>query len=58
MAYELALMIFQSVTHLAKRSSNLKQNGTQEMTPFSGTVFHALLLGVLSFVVSVSFKNH
>ena len=26
-------------SHLAKRLSDLKQNGTQEKTPFSGTVF-------------------
>ena len=28
--------------HLAKRLSDLKQNGTQEKTPFSGIVFHTL----------------
>ena len=50
------LIRYRRVTHLAKRSSNLKQNGTQEKTPFSGTVFHTH--GVLHFVVSVSFKNH
>ena len=44
--------------HLAKRLSDLKQNDTQEKTPFSGTVFHTLLHGVLRFVASVSFKNH
>ena len=53
MAYELALMIFQSVTHLAKRSSNLKQNGTQEKTPFSGTFFQTLSCGVINLVASV-----
>ena len=26
--------------HLSKRPGDLKQNGTQEKTPFSGTVFH------------------
>ena len=46
------------VTHLAKRPSDLEQNGTQEKTPFSGTVFYTLSHGVLRFVVSVSFKNH
>ena len=44
--------------HLAKRLSDLKQNGTQEKTPFSDRVFHILSLGVLRFVASVSFKNH
>ena len=44
--------------HLAKRPSDLKQNGTQEKTPFSGTVFHTLSHGVLRFVESVSFKTH
>ena len=28
------------VPHLSKRPSDLKQNGTQEKTPFSGIVFH------------------
>ena len=28
--------------HLSKRPSDLKQNGTQEKTPLSGTVFHTL----------------
>ena len=45
-------------THLAKHPSNLKQNGTQEMTPFSGTVFHTLSYGVIRFVAIVSFKYH
>ena len=45
-------------SHFAKRPSDLKQNGTQEKTPFSGTVFHTLSHGVLRFVASVSFKNH
>ena len=49
--------LFQA-SHLAKRLSDLKQNGTQEKTPFSGTVFHALSHGVLSFVASVCLKNH
>ena len=42
-----------SWAHLAKQSSDLKQNVTQEKTPFSG-----LSHGVLRFVASVSFKNH
>ena len=45
-------------THLSKHSSDLKQNGTQEKTPFSSTVFHALSHGVIRFVASVSSKNH
>ena len=44
--------------HLSKRPSDLKQNGTQEKTPFSGTVFNAPLHGVLNFVASVTLKNH
>ena len=46
------------IPHLAKRPSDLKQNGTQEKTPFSGTVFHTLSHGVLRFVASVSSKNY
>ena len=45
-------------THLSKRPSDLKQNGTQEKTPFSSTVFHTLSYGVIRFVASVSSKNH
>ena len=45
--------------HLAKRPSDLKQNGTQVKAPFSGTVFHTLSHGVFCFVVSgVSIKDH
>ena len=47
--------LFQA-SHLAKRLSDLKQNGTQEKTPFSGTVFHTLSHGMLRFVASVSQK--
>ena len=47
-----------SYPHLAKLPSDLKQNGTQEKTPFSGTVFHTLSHGVVRFVESVSFKSH
>ena len=47
-----------SSTHLSKCPSDLKQNGTQEKTPFSGTVFHTLSHGVACFVASGSFKNH
>ena len=45
-------------THLSKRPSDFNQNGTQEKTPFSSTVFHALSHGVIRFVASVSSKNH
>ena len=34
------------LSHLSKRPSDLKQNGTQEKTPFYGTVFHTLSPGV------------
>ena len=44
------------VAHLSKHPSDLKQNGTQGMTP--STVFHALSHGVIHFVASVSSKNH
>ena len=43
--------------HLSKRSSDLKQNGTQEKTPCSSTVFNTLSHGVICFVASVSSKN-
>ena len=45
-------------SHLSKRSSDLKQNGTQGKTPFSSTVFHTLSHGVIRFVASVSSRNH
>ena len=44
--------------HLSKRPSDLKQNGTQEKTQFSGTVFHTLSHDVFHFVASGSFTNH
>ena len=44
--------------HLSKGLSDLKQNGTQEKTPFSGTVSHCLSCGVVLFVQTVSFWNH
>ena len=46
-----------TLPHLSKRPSDLKQNGTPEKTPFSGTVFHTLSHDVFCFVASVSFKN-
>ena len=39
---------------LAKRPSDLKQNGTQEKTPFSGTFLNTLSHGVIRFVASGS----
>ena len=45
-------------SHLSKGPSDLKQNGTQEKTPFSGPVFHGLSRGVVCFVPTVSFWNH
>ena len=46
------------ITHLAKLPSDLKQNGTQEKTLFSGTVFRTLSHGVPRFALIGSFKNH
>ena len=43
-------------SHLSKHSSDLKQNGTQDKTPFSSTVFNTLS-HVIRFVASVSSKN-
>ena len=40
------------------QTSDLKQNGTQEKTPFYGTVFHTLSHDLFHFVASGSFKNH
>ena len=52
------IKIFHNIySHLSKRPSDFKQNGTQAKTPFSGTVFHTLSHGVLCFVASVSFKK-
>ena len=47
--------VYQS--HLSKGPSDLKQNGTQEKTPFSGTVTHCLSHGVVLFVPTVSIWN-
>ena len=44
--------------HLSKGPSDLEQNGTQEMTKFSGPVFHGFSCGVVHFVPTVSFWNH
>jgi len=46
-----------NVLHLSKGPSGRKQKCTQILTPFAGTVFHALSQGVIHFVQSVSFKN-
>ena len=43
---------------LSECPSDLKQNGTQEKTPFSDTIFHTLSHDVFHFVASGSFKNH
>ena len=44
-------------THLPKAPSDLKQKCTQFLTPFLGTVFNALSLGVIHFVRSASLRN-
>ena len=51
------IFMLQSNTHLSKRLSDLKQNGTKEKTPFSITVFDTLSHDVIRFVASVSSKN-
>ena len=45
-----ALCCIADLTHLSKRLSDPRQNGTQEKTPFSGTAFHTLSHGVIRFV--------
>ena len=45
------------VKYLSKGPSDLKQNGTQEKTQFSGTVTHCLSHGVVLFVPTVSIWN-
>ena len=55
MAINLKLMV--DMAHLSKRPSDLKQNDTQEKTPFSDTVFNTHSHGVVNFVASVSPKN-
>ena len=45
-------------SHLSKRSSDRKRNGTQEKTLFSSTVFNTFSHGVIRFLVSVSSENH
>ena len=47
----------EQVSHLPKVPSDLKQKCTQFLTPFLGTVFNALSLGVIHFVRSVSLRN-
>ena len=44
--------------HLSKGPSDLKQKCTQLPTPFLGTVFHALSLGVIHFILNVRSRNH
>ena len=43
--------------NFSKSPIDLKQNGTQENTPFSATVFNALPHGVVCFVASGSSKT-
>ena len=45
------------IPHLSKRPSDLKQNGTQEKTPFPSPFFNILSHGVVRFVASISSKN-
>ena len=47
-----------NLPHLSKGPSDLKQKCTQLPTPFSGTLFDALSLGVIHFIWSVSLRNH
>ena len=44
-------------SHLSKHKSDLKQKCTQLLTPYSGTVFHALSHGGIHFARSVGFEN-
>ena len=56
---KLALPSFSILSTIAPNGlSDLKQNGTQEKKIFSGTVWLALLHGVIRFVAIVSFKNY
>ena len=58
-SFEAKKLCFVFTTHLAKRPSDLKQNGTQEKTQFSSTVFNTLSQGVpIHFVASASSKKH
>ena len=45
-------------SHLSKGTSDFKQKCTQLVTPFWGTVFHALSHGMIHFVRSVRSRNH
>ena len=47
-----------SVSHLSKRPSDLKLNGTLEKKPISSTVSNTYLNSVPSFVESGSSRNH
>ena len=54
------LVLFKSTpisSHLSKRPSDLKLNGTQEKTLFYGTVFYTLSHGLVRFVASGSSNN-
>ena len=50
-------MQMRPISRLSKRSSDQKQNGTQEKTPKSSTVLNTLSHGVIRFVASVSSKT-
>ena len=46
------------ITHLSKGLSDLKQNGTREDKPFSGTVCHTFSQGVICYVANVILKTN
>ena len=54
----LKIFVFLEKSHLSKPPSDHKQNGKQEKTLFSGTIFQTLSHDVFHFVASGSFKNH
>ena len=47
--FKLNARLSHSISHLSKRLSDLKHNGTQEKPPFSGTVFNTFSPGVIGF---------
>ena len=57
MCIEIGYIPHESNTHLSKRPSDIKKNGTQEKMPFSDTVFNTFSHGVIHFIASVSSKN-
>ena len=46
-----------AIAHLSKGPGDLKQNGTQEKTPFSSNVFNTLSHGVIRFLRVVAHKT-